>query len=39
MFISKYAKLNKWEEKTENILDIPIVTNYKYLGINLNKKL
>ena len=40
MFIStKNMQLNKWETNTHNILKIPIVTDYKYLDITLNKKL
>lgn len=33
------TKLNKWEQKTKKILGIPILNNYKYLGIIINKQL
>ena len=40
MFItSKNDTLTNWEKKNKHILNIPIVTNYKYLGIILNKKM
>ena len=40
MFYNKSrVNLSKWEEKMKEIKGIPIVPTYKYLGIELNKRL
>jgi hypothetical protein len=36
IYSNTYNKLTKWEKK-KTIKDIPIVENYKYLGVELNK--
>ena len=33
------TQLAEWEKKKKHICEIPIVETYKYLGIDLNKKL